>query len=52
MTLNNPMLEKVFLSLRPNFFPDYHKEHITLRYYNCVRWDVLMQDCGRISAPL
>lgn len=52
MTLSNPILEKVFLSLRPNFFPEYHKEHITLRYYNRVRWDVLMQDCGRMEKDL
>lgn len=52
MTLSNPILEKVFLALRPNFFPEYHREHITLRYYNQIRWDVLLQDCLRLEKDL
>lgn len=48
----SPLAEKVFLALRPNFFPGYYKEHVTLRYYNRIRWDVLLQDAARMEKHL
>lgn len=48
----SPIVEKVFLALRPNFFPGFHKEHVTLRYYNRIRWDVLQQDARRMEKHL
>lgn len=48
----SPIVEKVFLALRPNFFPGFHKEHVTLRYYNRIRWDVLQQDAARMEKHL
>lgn len=50
--MNDPILEKVFLALRTNFIPDYAKEHITLRYYNEVRWSVLLKDAHRMDKKL
>lgn len=48
----NPVLEKVFLALRTNFVPDHNKEHITLRYYNSIRWDTLLRDAARLDKKL
>lgn len=52
MTINNPVLEKVFLALRTNFIPNHPKEHITLRYYKSIRWDVLLADAKRLDKKL
>lgn len=49
MSIKNPMLEKVFLALRPNFFPDEPREHITLKYYNRIQWDVLLEEAARME---
>ena len=50
--INDPILEKVFLALRPNFIPGFAKEHITLRYYKTIRWSVLLQDAARMDKKL
>lgn len=52
MTVKNPLLEKVFLALRPNFFPGYNREHITLKYYNSIRWETLLEHGARLEKQL
>ncbi len=52
MMMNNPVLEKVFLALRPEFFPEYKLEHVTLRYYKSIRWDTLLMDAERLDRKL
>lgn len=50
--MNEPILEKVFLALRTNFIEGFPKEHITIRYYNSIRWTVLLQDAHRLDKKL
>lgn len=52
MPLANPVLNKVFLALRTNFIEGLPTEHITLRYYKNIRWDVLIQDAERLDKKL
>jgi hypothetical protein len=52
MTIKNPTLEKVFIALRTNFFENYPKEHITLKYFNSVKWDKLLEVCGQLEQQL
>lgn len=52
MTIKQPMLEKVFLALRTNFVPEYHSEHITLEYFQEVRWDALLDIANKLDKIL
>lgn len=52
MPVSNPILEKVFLALRTNFIPGHSREHITLRYYDEVRWETLLKDAERLDKKL
>jgi hypothetical protein len=52
MTIKNPTLEKVFIALRTNFFENYPKEHITLKYFHSITWLRLLQECSRLEQQL
>ena len=47
-----PMLNKVFLALRTNFIPELKSEHITLAYFNQIRWDALLDIAERYDNQL
>jgi hypothetical protein len=40
--IKQPYLAKVFLALRTNFIPELRDEHITLAYFQEIRWDALL----------
>jgi hypothetical protein len=52
MTIKNPTLEKVFIALRTNFFEDYPKEHITLKYFHSITWETLLRECAQMEERL
>lgn len=50
--IKNPTLFKVFLALRPNFFEGVHTEHITLKYFNQIKWDELLNQAAKFDRQL
>ena len=50
--IKQPMLTKVFLALRTNFFPEYRDEHVTLAYFYEIRWDALLDVAEKLDQQL
>jgi hypothetical protein len=50
--IKQPMLYKVFLALRTNFFPTYKNEHVTLVYFHEIRWDALLDVAHNLDRQL
>ena len=52
MPIKQPMLNKVFLALRTNFVPELQSEHITLEYFQEIRWDALLDIANKLDNML
>lgn len=50
--IKQPMFTKVFLALRTNFIPELESEHITLNYFNEIRWDAVLEFAEKYDSQL